>query len=129
MLFKFKEEGIRVEVEYGILDISEDPYHGYKPEHLLVSSIAGSSAKEFTDLLELHHTHVDDFFIRTEVKKDPKDDHKITKIKLHFVVKGRNLNIDKLYRLLEQARERCMISRALENSVEIAETLEIVSLR
>ncbi|PXW88998.1 putative OsmC-like protein [Streptohalobacillus salinus] len=128
MLFKFKEEGIRVELAYGILDISEDLYHGYKPEHLLVSSIAGSSAQEFTDLLELHHTHVDDFFIRSEVKKSEKDNGRITQIKLHFVVKGRNLNIDKLYRLLESARDKCAIINSVEDSIDIVETLEIVSL-
>ncbi|WP_067840880.1 OsmC family protein [Amphibacillus sediminis] len=127
MLFKFKEEGIRVELAYGILDVSEDLYHGFKPEHLLVSAIAGSSAQEFTDLLELHHTHVDDFFIRSEVTKDKKDG-KITRIKLHFVVKGRNLNIDKLYRILEKARAQCAIIRSVENSIDIVETLELVSL-
>ncbi|SEO65240.1 Uncharacterized OsmC-related protein [Amphibacillus marinus] len=128
MLFKFKEEGIRVELAYGILDVSEDLYHGYKPEHLLVSAIAGSSAQEFTDLLELHHTHVDDFFIRSEVTKDKKDENRIKRIKLHFVVKGRNLNIDKLYRILENARAKCAIIRSVEGSIDIVETLEIVSL-
>lgn len=129
MLFKFKEEGIRVELAYGILDISENLYHGYKPEHLLVASIVGSNADAFTKLLDLHHTHVDDFFIRTEVTHDEKDNNQLKRIKLHFVVKGRNLNIDKLYRILEKAREQSSIIRALENSVEIVETIELVAIK
>lgn len=129
MLFKFKEEGIRVELAYGILDISEDLYHGYKPEHLLVASIAGSSADHFTKLLDRHHTHVEDFFIRTEVLHDEKDNNRLTRIKLHFVIKGRNLNIDKLYRILEKAREQSSIIQTIEDSVEIIETIEIVPIK
>jgi len=128
MLFKFKEEGVRIELAYGILDVSEDKHQGYKPEHLLVSAIAGSSAQVFTDLLARHHTHIDDFFIRSEVTRD-EDENRISRIKLHFVVKGKNLNIDKLYRILESARAQCAIIRSVEDSIEIVETLETVEIK
>ncbi|MFB1050928.1 OsmC family protein [Paraliobacillus sp. JSM ZJ581] len=128
MEFLFKEAGVRVDLPYGILDISGNEDYGYRPYQLMVASIAGCSASVFMKILEKQRVNIDDFVVRTDVTRNPDEANRIEKIKLHYVIKGKNLSDEKLYKNLALARKNCSMIQSVENSIEIEESLETIQL-
>ncbi|WP_182201466.1 OsmC family protein [Paraliobacillus salinarum] len=128
MEFQFKEAGVRVDLPYGILDISGNEDYGYRPYQLMVGSIAGCSASVFMKILEKQRVNIDDFIVRADVTRNPDEANRIEKIKLHYVIKGKNLSDEKLYKNLALARKNCSMIRSVEDSIEIEESLETIQL-
>ncbi|CQR47274.1 hypothetical protein BN1058_01582 [Paraliobacillus sp. PM-2] len=128
MEFQFKEAGVRVDLPYGVLDISGNEDYGYRPYQLMVASIAGCSASVFMKILEKQHVKIEDFVIQTDVTRNPDEANKIEKIKLHYIIKGKNLSNEKLYKNLAIARKNCSMVRSVEDSIEIEESLETIQL-
>lgn len=128
MEFKYKEAGIRVNLPYGLLNISSDEDYGYRPHELMIASIVGCSASAFMGILEKQQVQVEDFVVRTEVERNPKEADRIEKITIHYVIKGKNLSDEKLYKNLAIARTNSSMIRSVENSIEIEESLESIEL-
>ncbi len=128
MEFQFKEAGVRVDLPYGILDISGDEDYGYRPYQLMVASIVGCSASVFMKILDKQQIKVEDFVIQTDVTRNPDEANRIEKIKLHYVIKGKNLSDEKLYKNLAIARKNCSMVRSVEDSIKIIESLETINL-
>lgn len=128
MEFQFKEAGVRVDLPYGVLDISGNEDYGYRPYQLMVASIAGCSASVFMKILDKQHIKIDDFIVRTEVTRNPDEANRLEKIKLHYVIKGKNLSDEKLYKNLAIARKNCSMIRSVEDSITIEESLETIQL-
>ncbi|WP_404458165.1 OsmC family protein [Oceanobacillus kapialis] len=128
MEFHLKENGMRVELPYGELDISGNDEFGYRPFQLMVASIAGCSASVFRKILEKQRTEIVDLQISAEVERNPEEANRIEKIVLHYVVKGRRLDPEKLYKNLEIARRNCSMVRSVENSITIEEQIDTVEL-
>lgn len=128
MEFHLKENGMRVELPYGELDISGNEEFGYRPFQLMVASIAGCSASVFRKILEKQRTEIVDLQISAEVERNPEEANRIEKIVLHYVVKGRRLDPEKLYKNLEIARRNCSMVRSVENSITIEEQIDTVEL-
>ncbi|WP_112179928.1 MULTISPECIES: OsmC family protein [Paraliobacillus] len=128
MEFQYKEAGMRVNLPYGMLNISSDEDFGFQPSELMVASIAGNSASVFMKVLEEQRVKVDDIFIRTEITSNPEETDRIEKINIHYVIKGKNLSDDKLYKHLAVARKKCSMIRSVESSIEIEESIESIEL-
>ncbi|MFD2629391.1 OsmC family protein [Oceanobacillus kapialis] len=128
MEFHLKENGMRVELPYGELDVSGNEEFGYRPFQLMVASIAGCSASVFRKILEKQRTEIVDLQINAEVERNPEEANRIEKIVLHYVVKGRRLDPEKLYKNLEIARRNCSMVRSVENSITIEEQIDTVEL-
>ncbi len=105
MDFHLKEEGMRIDLEYGQLDISGDETYGFRPFQLMVASIAGCSASVFRKILKKQRTEIADLTIQTKVERNPDEANRIERIDLHYVIKGYNLDDDKLYKNLALARK------------------------
>ncbi|SFB16539.1 Uncharacterized OsmC-related protein [Lentibacillus halodurans] len=123
-----KEEGMRVDLEYGQLDISGDEAFGFRPYQLMVASIAGCSSSVFRKILKKQRTDIADMKVTAEVERNPDDANRIERIALHYVIKGYHLDVDKLYKNLEVARKNCSMIRSVEDTITIEETLETIEL-
>ncbi|MBM7572425.1 OsmC family protein [Aquibacillus albus] len=128
MRFYLKESGIRTSFPFGELDISGDEALGFRPFQLMVASIAGCSANVFRKILEKQRIEVEDITVEAEIDRNVDEANKIEKIHLHFIIKGKRLDDDKLYKNLEVSRKNCSMIRSVENSIEITETLETIEI-
>ncbi|MFC4556810.1 OsmC family protein [Virgibacillus kekensis] len=128
MKFHLKENGMRVDFEYGTLDISGNEDYGFRPFQLMVASIAGCSASVFRKILDKQRTEVENLVITVDVERNPEEANRIERIDLHYTVTGYNLNTDKLNRNLELSRKNCSMVRSVEDSIRITESLEAVEL-
>ena len=123
-----KKSGFNVDLPYGALDISGDEEYGFRPFQLMVCSIAGCSGNVFRKILEKQRVDFDDLVVNAEAERNPDEANRIEKITLHFIVKGRNLDDDKLYKNLEVAKRNCSMIRSVENSIVIEESLEGIEI-
>lgn len=128
MNFYLKENGMRVDFEYGKLDVSGNEEYGFRPFQLLVASIVGCSGSVFRKILTKQRTHFEDLTIRAEVERNPEEANRIERIELHYILKGYHLDPDKLYKNLALARKNCSIIRSVEESIEINERIETIEL-
>ncbi|TMN22836.1 OsmC family protein [Lentibacillus cibarius] len=128
MDFHLKEEGMRIDLGYGQLDISGDEAYGFRPFQLMVASIAGCSASVFRKILKKQRISIEDLIIKADVERNPDEADRIEQIDLHFIIKGYQLDDEKLYKNLALARKNCSMARSVEDSITINETLETIEL-
>ncbi|MYL61535.1 OsmC family protein [Virgibacillus halodenitrificans] len=128
MKLVMKENGLRTELEYGVLDISGNEEYGFRPYQLMVASIAGCSGSVFRKILEKQRTEIDDMQITAEVERNPEEANRIEKITLNFKVQGKNLDPAKLQKNLEISRKNCSMVRSVEGSIQIKENIETIEL-
>ncbi len=128
MDFHLKEEGMRIDLGYGQLDISGDEAYGFRPFQLMVASIAGCSASVFRKILKKQRISIEDLVIKADVERNPDEADRIEQIDLHFIIKGYQLDDEKLYKNLALARKNCSMARSVEDSITINETLETIEL-
>ncbi|MRH44624.1 OsmC family peroxiredoxin [Aquibacillus halophilus] len=128
MEFYSKEFGVRTNLPYGELDISGDEEYGFRPFQLMVASVAGCSASVFQKILKKQQIEVEDFLVTAEVERNPEEANRIETIRLHYIIKGYNLDDEKLYKNLDVSRRNCSMVRSIEGSIKIEESLESIEL-
>lgn len=128
LTFYSKNIGVRTDLEYGELDISGNEEHGFRPFQLMVSSIVGCSSSVFQKILEKQRIHVEDFQVQVKVLRNPDEASRIEKMNIHYVIKGKNLDPEKLYKSLAIARKNCSMIRTVEAAIEIEESLETINI-
>jgi putative redox protein len=126
MEFKMKEVGFKTKLEYGELHVAGDETYGFCPYQLLVSSIAVCSGDVLRKVLEKKRLRVEDMIIRANVTRNENEANRIEKIHLHFIIKGENLDQEKVAKSLEVARKNCPMVRSVEGSIEVTETFELI---
>lgn len=126
--FYLKDNGMRIDLNYGQLDISGNEDDGYRPFTLMVASIVGCSGSVFRKILQKQRIQVEDIQIGAEVVRNAQEANRIEKITLKFTVKGHHLDPDKLYKNLQVSRRNCSMIRSVEDSIEIEEHIETIEL-
>lgn len=126
--FYLKENGMRVDLAYGQLNISGNEDDGFRPFTLMVASIVGCSGSVFRKILEKQRIEIEDLQIGADVVRNPKEANRIEKITLKFTVKGHHLDPEKLYKNLAVARKNCSMIRSVEDSIQIEESIETIEL-
>jgi len=126
MNFTLKENGMRTELDYGQLDISGNETFGYRPYQLMVASIVGCSSSVFMKIMKKQRTEIHDLQVKAEVLRNPDEANRIEKIHLNYMIKGKQLDPDKLYKNLEISRKNCSMIRSVEDSIEIEESIDLV---
>lgn len=126
MLFKLGETGaFESEFDYGKLNISSNTEIGFRPVHLLVSSIAGCSGGVFKRILEKKRIGFDTIHIEADVERNKKEVNRVTKIALHYIVYGKNLDLSQVQKSLDLAMKNCSMVETVKNSIDIVETVEV----
>ncbi|WP_082235053.1 OsmC family protein [Halobacillus massiliensis] len=128
MDFYLKEGGIRTSFEYGEMDISGDETYGYRPYQLMVASVAGCSLGVYRKILDKQRVNYEDIKVSADIVRNPEESNRITRIQLHFVVKGYRLSQDKLLKSLEISKKNCSMVQSVINSIKVEETLECIEL-
>ncbi|WP_205138847.1 OsmC family protein [Virgibacillus halotolerans] len=128
MDFYLKDNGMRIDLNYGQLDISGNEDDGFRPFTLMVASIVGCSGSVFRKILQKQRIQVEDIQIGAEVVRNPQEANRIEKITLQYTVKGHHLDPEKLYKNLGVSRKNCSMIRSVEDSIEIEEHIETIEL-
>lgn len=127
MKFKVGEQGVSTELDFGTLTISGDETKGYRPFQLMVSSIASCSGFVFRRVLEKQRLTIDDLTIKATVKRNEQKSNRLEEIHLTFLVKGEDLEQERLERNLKISSRNCAMVQSVKDSIKVIETVEIVS--
>lgn len=126
MKFKLSESGaFRGNFEFGELSVSGNSEIGFRPFQLLVSSIVGCSGSVFRTVLDKKRISYDTIEIEASVERDEQKANKVTKIELHFIIEGKNLNLDQLQKSLIVSLKNCAMVQSVIDAITIEETIEI----
>lgn len=128
LTFYSKNIGMRTELGYGELNVSGDEEHGFRPFQLMVSSIVGCSSGVFRKILEKQRVTIEDLQVQVKVERNPDEANRIEKMKINYIIKGKHLDQDKLYKSLNIARKNCAMIQTVEDSIDIEETIETIEL-
>lgn len=120
-----KSGAFRSNFEFGELSISGNSDIGYCPVQLLVSSIAGCSGDVFRKVLDKKRISYNGIEIEAFIERNEKEANKVTKIELHFIVDGKNLNLEQLQKSLNVAMKNCAIAQSVKGAIIIEETVDI----
>ncbi len=127
MEFKMKQElGFTTELSFGELHVAGDEAHGFRPFQLMVSSIAVCSGGVLRTILTKKRIEIEDMTIKADVTRNEAEANRIEKIHLHYMIKGENLQEDKIEKSIELARKNCSMLQSVVNSIEVTESFELV---
>lgn len=125
MELNFTDTGAKTVADYGELIISGDETKGFRPFQLMVASIASCSGFVLKQILEKQRIEIDSLSVQTSVERNEADANKIEKITLHYIIKGTDLDRDRMDKNLALSRKNCSMVRSVETSIKIIETIEI----
>ncbi|MBM7704324.1 OsmC family protein [Metabacillus iocasae] len=127
MEFKMKQElGFTTELSFGELHVAGDEAHGFRPFQLMVSSIAVCSGGVLRTILKKKRIDIEDMRIKADVTRNEAEANRIEKIHLHYIIKGENLQEEKIEKSIELARKNCSMLQSVVNSIEVTESFELV---
>jgi putative redox protein len=126
MKFHVGENGeVQGDFEYGKLDISSNPEIGFRPVQLLISSLAGCSGGVLKKVLEKKRISFDSIEIESDIERNEEEANRVTKIALHYIVSGKNLDLYKVQKSLELAVKNCAMVQSVKDAIKIVETIEV----
>jgi putative redox protein len=123
--FKLDHHRVIAELKYGELPITGDSDHGYGPSELLVSSVAGCSGGVLRSILDKKRMDYDDIKITADVKTNNEKANRIEQIHLHFIIKGKNLEEQKMDEAVELTKKHCPMVQSVKDSIQVEETFEL----
>lgn len=129
MEFKMKDVGFYTETSYGRLDVAGDEAFGFRPYQLLVASVAVCSGGVLRKVLEKMRMTIEDIHISTEVERNKDEADRVEVIKVHFTIKGENLDEKKIQKAMELTKKNCSMVQSVIGKIDIIETFEIASIR
>ncbi|MBM7095337.1 OsmC family protein [Bacillus sp. H-16] len=126
MKFSMGENAFETETEYGKLTVSGNEEYGYRPYQLMVSAIAVCSGGVLRKVMEKQRMKVEDIQIEADVTREPSEANRLTKIALHYTIKGEELKESRVEKAIDLARKNCPMAQTVEGRVELEETFTLV---
>lgn len=126
MKFNLGESGaFEAEFEHGKLAVSSNEKLGFRPIQLLVSSLVGCSGGLLKTILEKKRIIFDTIDIEVDIERNEKEANEVTKMVLHFIVYGKDLNPTQAQKSLDLAVKNCAMIKSVNSAIEIIETIEV----
>lgn len=126
MKFSMTEHGFSGDLPFGELIVSSNDDYGFRPYQLMVASLAVCSAGVLRKILEKQRMPADDIQVEVkEVERIDEEAGRISKVHLHFVIKG-SIAESKMARVMDLTKKNCSMVRSVEGSIEVIETFELV---
>jgi len=98
-----------------------------RPMELLLAGAGGCTAFDIVMILEKGRQAVKGCEVRLEAERAPTDPKVFTRIRFHYVVRGRGLDADRVERAVKLSAEKyCSASIMLGKTAELEHTWEIV---
>lgn len=127
MKFSMTEHGFQTETSFGVLQVSSDDQHGFRPYQLLVSSVAVCSGGVLRNILDKMRMPATDLsIVVNEVVRNANEANKVEKIHLHFIIEGDLIDEEKMPRAMELTKKNCAMVQSVIDSIEVIETYEVV---
>jgi putative redox protein len=102
---------------------------GPRPMETLLAGAGGCTAYDVVTMLRKARQDVVDVAVELDADRAPEDPKVFTRIRLHFVVKGRNIRREAVERAIElSATKYCSASIMLGKTAEISHDFEIVEV-
>lgn len=127
MEYHVTENGIVANFPYGELRISGDEKQGFRPYQLLVSAVAGCSCGVLKTVLQKMRIPFTDLKVAVQIERNEKEANRIEKIHLHFVIAADPGLKEKIEKALAIAWKNCSMIQSVKDSIEIHESLELIS--
>ncbi len=106
-----------------------DHPNGINASDLLPLSLIGCSSYDVVAILEKQRQNVEDLAVTAESIRDPNPPWAFRKIHVHYNVRGRGLDKEKVAKAIELAEEKyCGVFATLRNAVEITSDFEIIEV-
>ncbi|MBP7999260.1 MAG: OsmC family protein [Chloroflexi bacterium] len=100
---------------------------GFRPMELLLVSLAGCTGMDVISILQKKRQDVTDF--QVQIDSDRATDHPkvFTHIRVHYVVRGRNIDPKAVERAVELSKDKyCSVSAMLSQAAQVNHTFEVV---
>jgi len=99
---------------------------GIRPMEMLLLGLGGCSAFDVVSILRKSRQKIGDCEVEIEAERAAEIPRIFTKIHLHFIVSGNNLDSDKVARAVDLSADKyCSASRMLEKAAEITHDFEV----
>ena len=100
---------------------------GPRPMEMLLMGLGGCSSFDVVLILKKSRQEITDCVAEIEAERAETDPKVFTRIHMHFIVSGRNLNPQQVERAIHLSAEKyCSASIMLRNTVQITHDFEIV---
>lgn len=101
---------------------------GFRPLELMAVSLAGCTAMDVISILQKKRQDVKNFEVKIDVEQADKHPHVFTKIDVHYVITGSEIDPSAVERAIELSKTRyCPASNMLEKATPIEHTYEIIT--
>ncbi len=102
---------------------------GPRPMEMLLMGLGGCSSFDVVLILKKSRQEITDCVAEIEAERAETDPKVFTRIHMHFIVSGRNLNPQQVERAIHLSAEKyCSASIMLRNTVKITHDFEIVDV-
>jgi putative redox protein len=102
---------------------------GVRPMEMLLLGLGGCTAYDVVAILRKSRQPIVDCEVEIEAQRADEIPRVFTKIHIHYLVSGRNLDAEKVSRAVELTSDKyCSASRMLEKAAEITHDFEIVNI-
>jgi uncharacterized OsmC-like protein len=128
MDYAMTDTGYRTDYEFGTLKIAGDVRSGFRPFQLMTASIAGCSGGVLRKIMAKQRLAVQDIEIQAKVQRQDDGIKRIQKIHLHFIIRGENLNPEKVRKAVELGYNYCSMVQSVKDSIDITESFEIEAI-
>ncbi len=121
------EDGFEAQLESGNIKISSNEEKGFRPYQLMVASLVGCSGLVLRNICEKMRMPLESMEIEVhEVIRNEEEANRLEKIHLHFKLKSRHLDANKMPRVMALTKKNCSMVRSVETSIQVEESYEIV---
>ena len=100
---------------------------GPSPMELVLIGMGGCSGYDVVHILDKGHQAIEDVTVELEAERAQQDPKVFTRIRMHFVVKGRGLTAEKVERAIALSVEKyCSASAMIAKTATITHDFEVV---
>ena len=101
---------------------------GVRPMEMVLLGMGGCTAFDVVLILQRQRQEITDCYVELSSERAEEVPKVFTKIHVHYVVKGKNLNEKRVARAVDMTAEKyCSVSIMLAKSVEVTHDFEIIA--
>jgi putative redox protein len=102
---------------------------GVRPMEMLLLGLGGCTAFDVVSILRKSRQQILDCEVEIEAERAAEIPKVFTKIHVHFIVSGKDLDPDKVRKAVDLSADKyCSASKTLEKAAEITHDFEVVNL-
>lgn len=111
-----------------VIDSPDETNYGPSPMELILIALAGCTGIDVISILEKMKKKAESFEVICEGERVDTYPKVYKKIKVHYIVKGKNIEKEAVEKAINLSKEKyCSVSAMLSNSVEIDFSYEVLN--